>query len=514
MTREEMIKRLQMIDALEAADAEEEAAKGELRADVMEEVDAGMPADGPLDKVADLGLRAIDYGSGYVRTAAGLPSGEVTVQDLKDTALGKAPSLDTYYRARKGIPETGNTQAASFVADALASPAIVAGGIRKLLRKGAARAATQPTAAQLRIQAAKKRLEERLARRTPTLKKIGDKLTNAGSDLFMGKGLNTAAEAGGKKIYKGAFKDVDKHTRKLRKGEFSDLALEQGQWGSSAAMVDNAKLAQDAANEAGRKIEDLGRKVDARIIRDEALQEAHEKALKYSNSKMPEKAGAGRREASRLEQLRHPMVKQKIKERIKGKLRTKTVTTSDPFMHIDEAIEHKRDAQEAANKLGQYGKSVRSNYKGQIRDTEAAGLRRQIEDTMDVAQPGLGGKLSQENSKWSLLESAIPELEKKAEQAGTLKSLITPNLAMAPAAFGAAHYGNSLGWAAAGAAAGKLLGTTTARTGSGLLLNRLGKYGLVDPVVRASLLDALEENRELKRKSGWTLIDPGKLETP
>jgi hypothetical protein len=499
----------------------------------MEKLDAPIPQDGPIDKVADGYLRATDYTSGGLRTAAGALTAGIskllgkkanvlTRDDLINTAKGKAPILDTYLD-RAGVPKgTSAAEAmptvfaapgsehpwyqpekggildvtprgvASGVGDMILSPRTVINRI-KALRGVEQKAALTAAEVKAATRAAEQKAISDQAASIP--EKAAQKIGGMAKSFAMGTPTSDALDTTGKYAYKSAFERADFANSQAGKAPISSLLLKEGIWGTPETIRARTQQLRDMLGENIGAIEDEAKSLpNASSIPSRSLtREGIQKAIEDARSITPEQRAAGRQNFRDLRRIQR----------------------RNPEVSLDRSIEFKRGQQALADASGMYGADPsKAAFGGAQNASNAAGAAKEIERVMDRAQPGLGGDYYSANRDYGTLKNALPELEREAKR-GILKGWM-PGFWEAPAAIlggsvadvmGAdpSHTGGAM---LAAAALMKAARSGVSKTGYGVLATRLADMGITDPIARKYLLEKYGNTGA----NPWSLLNTPKKE--
>lgn len=393
-------------------------------------------------KALDYGMRGLDYGGGVIRTGlantAGLVSGKgnvVTEEDLGNMAKGKAP-MSSEYLKRLGVPEGPSLDFSKATGGMLPFGKISARDVGGF----AADVATDPLTAITK----------------------GVKVFRPGSTL---------AEKGGEKLFKSGLKNVDKEIVEKGKGPVSDILFERGKAGSMKTLKAEAEIAANEFMAQRERLYQAAADAGAKVDMSGVVKNAEKEIEKL-------KANPGTRDMA--EKLTEYLNKYK----------------SEGFVDIKSASDWKTALYDSlpATAFGPDGrvKGVTKNFeKALARDFKTA-----IEKAADEVAPGMGKQISELNEKTgSVLTAKKPFAReiRKAETPNNFTQVDAMTMGM----------GGLLGSGAGGAAGGvvgstvplvlkqgaKVMNTTGGRTRSGLLLNNIGKSGLIDATARRGLID-------------------------
>ena len=455
--------------ALTAAEQREldELEYRELQAKQAASLDPPFSGKGPLDKAADLGMRALDYTSGPLRTAVGTVAGQATMQDWKDTLKGQAPGLDTYAE-RAGIPQgPGLSEAVSGIpkdsfldmhprgvvaglGDMLLSPQTVLNrlkGLTKPFKK-------LPTAEEFR----------KLQENPP---KGPGKIAGAVKSIAMGNPLGDLVEGTGNKYYKSAFSKADFPATASGKIPLSQVGMENNIWGTASSMPKAFGEVQETLGKKLNAIEETASRGGAGASVPERLGDLYEKA-----KMMAQEADVG-------------------PERAAGKRVAKDIARMSqraPVRGFSGWMKAKRSNQKLAAKQGQYGGNARASFEGPLRSELANTAMGVTEDLADQVKPGLGGKLQQTNARWGAIENAMPTLNKKA--VSSMMETYLPRFSDLPIGVAAALSRGTdggpetLATILGAAYLSKGLRSNLGRTGLGLGLKKIGASHTLDPALR------------------------------
>jgi hypothetical protein len=492
----------------------------ELKEQRMRVIDPPEENHGPLDTVGEMGLRALDYPSGYLRTAAAAAQGLIkagttgdsggipTTQDWMSAVKGQAPPMSEYNK-RLGIPEGGSLSdlipgayapkgtpgltptkgglldptargALSTAEDMILSPAVLAGMGKKVL------STPVQTAAEMRAaEAAARQAQMAKLARNPiesTLAKAGA----AAQSIMMGTPISDAAESSGAAIYRNPFRKADLAALDAGKGPraVSQLAMDNGIWGGSQEALE-AQLRQlmKEKGAAAGAIEDANR-TKAVIPTAKVVTPAMNSAFEDAFAVSPQRAAMGQKIFNELGEL----------------------AVDRPNIELDDLIQYKRDQQRLADAMKQYDNpgvtpdpTGNAAIEGPLRQENASAATRAIEESFDAANPGTGGKYHRLNSEYGTARAGLPGMN-SSTKSEMLQSIL-PNSMDIPVMGATAYATHSPVDVAAAYLASKAVQSPAVQTGGGLLLNRLGQSGIIDPTVREAGLQRYRKDR----KSPWSI---------
>lgn len=393
-------------------------------------------------KALDYSMRGLDYGGGLVRTGianvAGLAAGKgniVTEEDLKNMAVGKAPT-SAQYMERAGVPEGPSINFTKATAGMLPFGKISARDVGGFVGD----VATDPLTAVTK----------------------GVKALRPGSTL---------AEKGGEKLFKSGLKNVDKDLLEKGKAPVSDILFERGKAGSMKSLKGEAEKAADEFMVQRDRLYQAANDAGAVVDMSAVVKNAEKEIAKL-------KANPGTRDIA--EKLTDYLNKYK----------------GEGFVDIQSASDWKTALYDSlpASAFGPDGriKGVTKNFeKALARDFKTA-----IEKAADEVAPGMGKQISQLNEKTGSVLSSKKSFNREIKKAETPNSVTQVDMMTM-------GMGGILGAGAGGTAGGvvgstvplvlkqgaKVMNTTGGRTRSGLLLNNIGKSGLIDATARRGLID-------------------------
>lgn len=322
--------------------------------------------------------RALDYAGGFMRTGianvAGMAQSAVqgknpltnqlvTEQDLKNAAVGKAPSTAEYLE-RMGVPKGYNKKLGPFEVS-VRGAAGLAGDI-----------ATDPLTV--------------VARTFKEIPYLG-KLANG----VFGDGANKATEALGEAVYASSLAKVDAKLARRGTSPVSKLLIEEGAPVMSAAGIE--KKVADMSNVMGKMRQALYDRVNA-------------KGIQVSTDALP------RAERYIKEMYKDPGLAPAAEELLQmlGRYKAQGVTTIED---ISKWKTNLYDALPASAFAGVSGK-VKNQAKG-FKAALAADFRGLIVDAGNKAEKGLGDSINKLNEKWGTLLEAQQAIQKGAMGGGS-----------------------------------------------------------------------------------------------
>lgn len=366
-----------------------------------------------------------DYPSGLARTAfAGLGNikslitGEKPVvgnEDVVAAMKGNAPSLSTYME-KAGVPK-GPSANVPYLGE------VSARGAAGLLGE----AVTDPTNLALRAS----------------------------------RPVSELTEKAGQSVYKSGLKKIDEKLAEKGNKPISDVLMNEGKWGTTKTLADDAKQigkqAFDQRNQIYDKADQLGVKIDMH----QSLAGAEGELAKMR--KDPGLAPI----ADKLGELMN-----RYKEAGPVDLQTASDWKSNLYNSLPES---------AYDAHGKLKGPAQKFQKALARDFKSS-----IEDAGNFAEKGLGDEIEKIN------ETGGSALASQKPFAMQVRRATTPNLFSSVDAM-IGGYGVHDPATAAGVYAAKKLGdlskTTAARTGAGLLLKNAGESGAPDALLRRGLID-------------------------
>lgn len=399
-----------------------------------------------LKKGLGAAASALDYAGGLTRTVAANalePFSEnnvVTSEDLVNALKGRAPGTADYLE-RAGVPEG---------AKANLFPEITIPGTDIKLGEG-----------------------ETSVRDAAGL--VGDIALDPLTYLSLGSSAAAKAslpakamsESAGKKLFKSGLKNVDEAMLKksATAKPLGDLMWEKGGWGSTKSIQDQAEeLLQKSGKNRDvmyQMAEEGGAHVDMR------------KALKGSLEKVNE--------------ISNPNLK-KLKENLKTKIGNLMDRGEVP---ISEASQWKTEIRDAMpeNAFNKFGKPKGTALK--IEQSVAHDIKEGIEQTAEEFMPNLGKNIAKENEIMGSVKGARKPLQQQVERAKKINAVTSVDLPLLGLAVTNPAVGVPL---LIGKKAGDISKTTAFRTGSGRVLQKIGKTNLPDYLLR----------QEIIRQSPWT----------
>jgi hypothetical protein len=381
---------------------------------LLEEHDAPDKQEGPLDWIVGKGLEALDYGPGLVRSAVNVPAIAVKEglspawQEAKNAAIpfeGKPAASFGETAERMGIPPGPSVKvpilggdvsargAGSFLADMLASPQMLGDGIKGLI----SRVANPNTAEDL---------GKKIAAMKPS-SRLSNAITSTGKVLSDPAAV--IPEATGDAIYRSVFGAADDASLASRQGRVSDVAAKNNIFGSPRDIRDQLSNVLEK--------------------NDQKVKDSIEKAIGF----LP--PGEGISKSDLLKRARYnlqaqiasPTSTDSAAEALKA---IDDMFTGIPDDHVFQAgmlPKIKKDAQKLASLSGAYNNTPTpapikpSAMAKALQENDLLGqgyadlghtARRYIEDMLDRAQYGQGGKAFLTNRDSAAILSAQKPIQK------------------------------------------------------------------------------------------------------
>lgn len=467
-------------------------------AKVAELYDMPMEGEGPLDKVAKVGLRAMNYGAGVVQApilagaeAVAGPPGKwkqvlenavdprtpnVTAGEVaQDVGIPPGPSLSDVVPgyAPAGSPgmwppsKGGMLDPTARGAGAAAFDFAVSPGGYKALMQFAPKAGEKLSATEL--QAIEKAARESSIMAPTAASRAATALQVAADPL--GEGV----ARGSRNLYNSAFRTADKLVTDEGSRPISDLMYRNNIWGTPYTISEKA---QDLGSRLGQGVKtDLATAYQTNpnltVPRDAIVARANQE-LEHSMGIAGQAGGAA--EAG-----------QRLEQEFADAYGTRGKPGATEDFNLNQLQDIKKSMQGKAAQQRAYENSPPNPSRGifagdsmaeaaQMGDAyKAAGnrARRAVENLADEAEPGLGGQIYRKNSDLSTLAEGQDILNKNAVQSlGTTWNKTWPASATTAMLGGGAAYG--MGYhdpyaMALGAGVGAMASSTAARTGLGLL---------------------------------------------
>jgi hypothetical protein len=411
---------------LPAGPAKEAARAALLRA--AEAMDAGMPEEGPLDTIGKVALKSADLVPGVMRTAANeaFGPGEVTAESAADDWKRALLSIDPAYGRkdfRRRAGDNSEQPGADLAADMLYSPLPLnianglAGGLKQMLINRGYMAG--PTAAALR-EVEKKAAEQAM--------KSGLRRTIEAAPGFMTDPLGNTVRAAGRKFYNMPFKAADIAAVEEGAKPVSDVMHASGvvlpAMGTSKSLAQQAKRLSRQASE---RVDDA--------ISDNTLNRA---------ANVPSHALVQDPVSYLMDRAEMGPISDQAKSVMDEMQSELAPHIQSPDMDVRTAHELKKVEQNLARKLRGYvdaldsgantsstaaaKEKIKAEMSGKAHALRAGNLRVAIEDSLDRAQKGLGGKVHQDNQVVQSLMHGEPVLQEAANQGlgATVKDMAVP----------------------------------------------------------------------------------------